>query len=132
MEFNDPAEATREEVENAIMQWRGYRAQRLEAEKVANKLKERETEFKTFVLEAFKQQKFEGMLIGGRMTGLSTKEVATVSDKEALVRYILATGQLDLLQFRLSTGAVDERKENGEEVPGTEYIDVYDLFDRKV
>lgn len=131
MDYNDPAEASREEVESAILAWRGFREQRLEAEKVAGRLKANEDAFKSFVLEAFKQQKFEGMLIGGRTTGLSTKKVPTVADKEALMGYIRSTGELDLLQFRLSAAAVAERWENEVKVPGVEEIEIYDLFDRK-
>lgn len=123
-------EATREQTEQVIVAWREKRAARLEANRVTEALQKEETALSSWLLEVFKQQKFEGMLIGGRITGLSDKEVAAVSDKEALMKYIRETGELDLLQFRLSTGAVDERKEAGVDVPGTEYIKVHTLFDR--
>lgn len=132
MDYSDPSTAKREDVESAIMQWRGVREQRLMAEKEAAKIKDVETELKSFVLECFKQQKLEGMLIGGRTTGLSTKMIPTVCDKEQLLAYIRQTGELELLQFRLSEGAVKERWENEVEVPGVEEIEIYDLFDRKV
>lgn len=132
MNYSDPSTAKREDVESAIMQWRGVREQRLMAEKEAAKIKDVETELKSFVLECFKQQKLEGMLIGGRTTGLSTKMIPTVCDKEQLLAYIRQTGELELLQFRLSEGAVKERWENEVEVPGVEEIEIYDLFDRKV
>lgn len=128
----DPATADRKDVEKAIMKWRDLREQRLAAEKVAARLKDQENAYKSFMLEAFKQQKLEGMLIGGRMTGLTTKPVATVADKEKFLAYVKETGHLELLQFRLATGAVDERTENGVEVPGIEYVDTYDVFDRVV
>jgi hypothetical protein len=128
----NPAEASRETVEQAIVLWRDVRARRLEQEKVANKLKSTEETAKSFILECFKQQKFEGMLIDGRTTGLATKEIPSVCDKEAFMSYIRKTGELELLQFRLAAGAVNERKEEGVSVPGTEYVEVYDLFDRKV
>lgn len=131
MKFNDPAHAPREEVEKAIVEWRSYREQRLEAERAARRVKDCEDAFKSFILEAFKEQNLEGMLIDGRLTGLTTRSVPTVCDKEKLVEYIKQTGELDLLQFRLAPQAVDERHENGVEVPGTEYIDIYDVFDRK-
>lgn len=131
MLLNPPEEATREPLEELIKWWRAKREERLAAEKLAAQIKKDEDAFKSFILEAFKQQKFEGMLIGGRTTGLTTKSVAIVKDKEALVKHILASGEIDLLQFRLATGAVDERRDNDVEVPGTEYIEVYELFDRK-
>ena len=123
-------EATREQTEQVITAWREKRAERLEANRKTEALQKEETKLSSWLLEVFKQQKFEGMLIGGRITGLSDDVVAAVSDKEALLNYIRKTGELDLLQFRLSTGAVDERKENGVVVPGTEYIKVHKLFDR--
>lgn len=124
-------DAKREAVEEVIVAWRAKRAERLEANRVMENLQKEEVAMASWLLEVFKQQKLEGMLIGGRITGLGEKEVPTVSDKEEFMRYIRETGELDLLQFRLSTGAVDERLEAGVKVPGTEYITVHQLFDRK-
>lgn len=126
-----PDEAEREVVEKAIVMWRELRTERLEAERQARVLKNDEDKLKSFLIEAFKQQKLEGMIIDGRSTGLSTKTQPSVADKEAFLAYIKETGQLDLLQFRLATGAVQERWNNEVEVPGIEEIELYDLFDRK-
>lgn len=126
-----PDEAEREVVEKAIVMWRELRTERLEAERQARVLKNDEDKLKSFLIEAFKQQKLEGMIIDGRSTGLSTKTQPSVADKEAFLTYIRETGQLDLLQFRLATGAVQERWNNEVEVPGVEEIELYDLFDRK-
>jgi hypothetical protein len=125
-------EAPRDLYEVVITQWRAMRAKRLELEREARKAQSAETAFKSYAIEVFRQQKLEGVMINGRVTGLNTKSVAAVSDKEALVKYIKETQNLSLLQFRLATGTVDELKENGVDVPGVEYIDVYDLTDRKV
>lgn len=126
-----PDEAEREVVEKAIVMWRELRTARLEADRQARVLKNDEDKLKSFLIEAFKQQKLEGMIIDGRSTGLSTKTQPSVADKEAFLAYIKETGQLDLLQFRLATGAVQERWNNEVEVPGIEEIELYDLFDRK-
>lgn len=134
MDFSDipPESADRETVQNCIMRWRGLREQRLAADKEAAKLKEQETQVKSYILECFKQQKLEGMMIGSRITGLSSNMVPSVEDKEALLKYIKETGHLDLLQFRLANGAVKERWENEVDVPGVSEVEIYDLFDRKV
>lgn len=132
MAFNNPYDATREQVEQAIVAWRAKRAERLEQDKIAKRLKEDEGLYKSFILECFKAQKFEGMLIDGRTTGLSIREVPVVCDKEELLNYIRESGELDLLRFQLSEAAVALRTENEVKVPGTEYVEVYDLFDRKV
>lgn len=125
-------EAKREEVEAAIKEWREHNARRLEAERAARAVKKVEDVYKSFLLEVFKVQKLEGMIIDGRSTGLSTKKGLVVSDKEAFLAYIKQEQALDLLQFRMAEGAVKERMAEGIEVPGTEETEFYDLFDRKV
>lgn len=126
-----PAESKREDYERIIVQWREMRAKRLELERQAKAAQSAETAFKSYAIEVCRAQKLEGVMIDGRITGLNTKNVATVSDKEELIKFMRETGDLSLLQFRLATSTVDEYKENGVSVPGTEYIDVYDLSDRK-
>lgn len=128
----DVVAAKREEVEKVIEVWRAQRDHRLELNRLMEKAKSEETQLKSWLLEVFKQQKFEGMLIGGRITGLAEGEIATVEDKEAFMAYILKEQALELLQFRLSTTAVDERRDNGVQVPGTRYVTTYELFDRKL
>lgn len=131
MEYTNPAEADRSTVEQAIKDWREAREARLELDRKAAKLKSVEDGLKSFLLEAFKQQKLEGMLVGGKVTGLTTKRIPIVEDKEKFLSYIRETGELDLLQFRLSSEAVRVRAEEGVEVPGIGEMDTYDLFNRK-
>lgn len=125
-------EATRDDVEKAIIRWRETNADRLEVERSAKAIKKTEDTLKSFLLEVFKVQKLEGMIIDGRSTGLSTKKGLVVSDKEAFLAYIKQEQALDLLQFRMAEGAVKERMAEGIQVPGTEEAEFYDIFDRKV
>lgn len=125
------AEAPRALIEKAILAWRLVRAERLEIERKAREKQENETALKSWLIEVMREQKYEGNLIDGRITGLTTQKVATVSDKEALLKHIRATGELELLQFQLLRSAVDERRDAGIKVPGVEYIDVYGLSDKK-
>lgn len=127
----EPKEATRSQTEEVIVAWRNKRDERLAADKVAKLLKEEEEHFKSWLINVFIQQKFEGMVIGGKITGLSPKEVPVVEDKEKFCTYILETHQLELLQFRLATGAIKEREEAGISVPGIGHLETYDLFNRK-
>lgn len=131
MEYTNPAEADRKTVEQAIKDWREARDARLELDRKAAKLKSVEDVLKSFLLEAFKQQKLEGMLIGGKVTGLTTKNIPIVEDKEKFLNYMRETGELDLLEFRLSAAAVRVRAEEGVEVPGIGEMETYDLFNRK-
>lgn len=123
--------ASQDQIKDAAMAWRECRAKRLETKRLMEEEQEFETYFMSFVMECLRQQKSEGVLVGGRVTALSKREVATVSNKEDLVAHIKKTGDIDLLQFRLATGAVDERRANEVKVPGVEYIEVYTLTDRK-
>ena len=127
----EPEAASREEVEQAVKVWRETRALRLEQEKVADETKKLETSAKDFIISAMIAQKWEGIVIGDRLTKVSTKTVPTVEDRQALCDYIIENKALDLLQFRLATGALKERAEAGVVVPGIGSVDVYDLSDKK-
>lgn len=126
-----PNEASRQEVEQAVEAWRLIRAERLAQDKISAKLKEQETAIKGWLIDALRTQQYEGIVVGGRITSLSTKEQPVCSDRATLIDYILTTRQIELLQFRLSTTAIAEHVAAGETIPGVEYLPVYDLSDRK-
>lgn len=127
----DPKEAPRDLYELAVSQWRAMRTKRLELNRLMEAAQKQETLLKSYAIEVFRAQKLEGVMIDGRITSLRTNNVATVSDKEALLKFIKETGDTALLQFRLATGTVDEYVANDKTVPGVEYIDVYDLSDKQ-
>jgi hypothetical protein len=127
----DPMTAERPLVEEAIQQWRGLSKERLKTEHEAAAIKERETALKLWLVDVFKGQKFEGMLIDGRITGCTSREVHTVTDRIALIDYIYDNRALDILQFRITDDAIFTREEEGEVIPGVEKMEVYGLFDRK-
>lgn len=126
-----PTEADRQLTEEVIRKWREQRVLRLAKEAEAAVLKKSESAMKSWLIQVFQQQKYEGLVIGQRITGLTTREVHSVVDKQAIVDYIYEHQAIDLLQFRLSEGAILEREDNGIPVPGTELVETYDLFDRK-
>lgn len=126
-----PADATRQLAEQTIAEWRDKRAARLAAEKVAAGLKKQEMDMKDWLISVFRDQVFEGMLVDGRITGVSEREVHNVDDKAALMDYIIKENALDLLQFRISDPAIFAREQEGVVVPGVVLVTVYDLFDRK-
>lgn len=116
-----------------VAQWRATRAARLLKDKEAAALKEEETILKTELIGIFRSGSTgDGLVVEGRVTGLTTKEQPIVGDKDKVVNYILDNKDLSILQFRLATTAIAELKEGGVDVPGIEYIESYDLFDRKV
>lgn len=133
MSYKDmqPIEADRILTQETIRLWRAKRVERLAKEHEAEKLKDQETEMKSWLIAVFKEQKYEGIMIEQRVTGLSEREVHIVEDREQFVKYIYENEAIDLLQFRPAEGAICEREEAGEAVPGTSVVKTYDLFDRK-
>jgi hypothetical protein len=126
-----PLDADRYMAEKVIQAWRDKRDDRLAADKVAAALKEQETAMKMWLIDVFKEQKFEGMVIDHRITGLSDREVHEVEDREAFVNYLIENRALDMLQFRISDPAIFAREDVGVVVPGVKVRTIYDLFDRK-
>jgi hypothetical protein len=124
-------EATRTQIEDNIRRWRTSRAARLEQDRLAARMKEREEELKEWLIAAMRGQKYEGVVIDNRITGVNTKQYPEVVNRQEFCEHILETGALELLQFRVSTTAIKEHKEAGKMPPGIEYKDDYDLFDRK-
>jgi hypothetical protein len=127
----DPTTATRQDIESWILAWRAKREERLEADKVAAELKSDETKLKELIVSAMVAQKYEGTVINGRMTRAVPKTTPVVDDRQQFEAYIYEHHALDLLQFRISTGAIKERKEAGEEIPGLGTMETYDLSDTK-
>lgn len=133
MSYRDmlPIEADRILTEETIKLWRAKRVERLAKEKEAEILEKQEKEMKSWLIAVFQEQKFEGMVIDQRITGLSKREVHIVEDREAFIQYIYDNEAIDLLQFRISEGAINEREENNITVPGVDVAEIPDLFDRK-
>jgi len=134
MEYKDiaPSEAERGAVEATIKAWRLQRAERLARQKEVDALQKEETAMKSWLINVFATQHYEGMVIDQRFTGLTEREVHSVTDREALQKFILETEALDILQFRISDSAIFDREAAGIVVPGVEIVITNDLSDRKV
>lgn len=128
----DPKGATREQIEQVVQAWRLRRAARLAAEKEAAKIKEGEDVLKSWLIDAFRLQLMEGVIIDGKITGLSVRDTPVIANRDKLEQFIFDTGDLSLLQFQLSVTAVNEHLSNGEEIPGVELMEYYQLYDRKI
>jgi len=131
MSYPIPSEATRDEIDAVVVKWRDLRESRLAQDKIAAKLKEQEDDAKNFLLSAMLAQEIEAVVVRGYQTGVSKKEVNIVEDKGAFVTFIKETGAIELLQFQIAQGAVRERIENGEQIPGIGVMEKFDIFNRK-
>lgn len=126
-----PSDATRQQVEAVVQAWRVTRADRLEQKRKTDQLEKTEKALQEWLVNVFEEQKLEGVVIDGRITGATSTEIPVVDDKEAFVEYIYSNEALDLLQFRISTEAIKARRDAGEEVAGTGDVEVWKLYDRK-
>jgi hypothetical protein len=123
--------ATPDDLKSAISQWRGLNQQRLEADRLSRQLKKDETLLYDWIIEALQKTGIDGLVVGDKITGLQKGSVLTVTDKEALVEYIRRTGNIFILQFRLSQSTVDEHLAEGEDIPGVAKVETFGLYNRK-
>lgn len=130
--MKSPATVTRAELDEIVVQWREARAARLDLQKQVNTIEELEKQLKQFIIDSVHAQKFEGLVMEGRVTTVTEKETKIVTDKEALLGYIFEHKAIDLLQFRLAPKAVALREADGIEVPGVGTMTSFDLSDKKL
>jgi|NOAtaT_6_FD_contig_31_5139191_length_750_multi_6_in_0_out_0_1 hypothetical protein len=103
------------------------RAERLEADKKANALKEEENMLKERIISALLEA--GSATVAGSKFGvnLQTKKKPVAQDWELIHKYILENEALDLLHRRLTEEAVKVRWEDGLQIPGVSSYTVYDL-----
>lgn len=94
------------------------RASRLAKDKEAEKLKNQETFLTNFIIDNLPKSNAEGVTGKVCRVELTRKEKPTVTDWDALYKYIKRTGAFELLQRRLTEAAIKERWEARKEVPG--------------
>lgn len=127
-----PKDTTTEEFDQRVLTWRAVRARRLEMERAAREVEKEEKILFNWLCSVLKEQGRDGTVVGGRATGLLKGSVPTIMDKSTFLDYVRKSGNLFLLECRLSKKGVEEATEAGEEVPGIEFVETFDLYDRKV
>lgn len=105
------------------------RIARLAADKVAAALKTEESRLEATLIDQMIKQ--ESTACGGKKLKVSIPAEPdykpTVKDWDKVYEYILKTKDFSLLHKRIGEGAVAERWEAGENVPGVEKFPVYKL-----
>ena len=96
--------------------------QRLEAQKVVDKLKSEEAALKDHIINTLPKSEASG--VAGKLARVTVvkKIIPQVGDWDAFYKYVKKTGHFDLMQRRLSNGAIKERWDNGKEVPGVDHF----------
>jgi hypothetical protein len=126
-----PIDAPRAMLEEITLKWRDARAKRLDAQKVVDELERQEKEYKEYLVSAFLEQKFEGFVVGNRITTVTSKDIHIAEDRAAVEAWVLDNKALEVLQFRLSETAIKEREANGIVIPGIGIMKKFDLSDKK-
>lgn len=96
------------------------RAMRLEIEKEADVLKTQQKELEDHILQSFSKASIDGAKGRVATAAVTRSVVPDVKDWDALLAHIKKTGELDLIQRRVSTEAARARWDEGVVVPGVE------------
>lgn len=103
------------------------RAKRLEAARQVEEMKRLEKLHQFGIMEELKALKLQGSKGNVATATITTDTTARVVDWKKFHKYLLKTGELDLMQQRISVTAWKERVADGKQVPGVEGVDVEDL-----
>lgn len=98
------------------------KAKRLAAQKVADEIKEEETALKEHIINTLPKSEASG--IAGKMARVTVvnKTVPRVEDWDKFYRHVKRTGNFEMLQRRVGEKAIQERWDNGKEVPGVSHF----------
>lgn len=95
------------------------RQSRLAIDKEAKKLKDKETELKTYLQEGLKLSGAQGIKGAKVAISLTEDEIPIIEDAETFRKYINRTKRFDLAQsLKPSSKAIKEMWDAGKEVPG--------------
>lgn len=94
------------------------RRERLDLEKKVELLKAEESALREHIIATLPVSQATGVAGKRARVTVKPKEIPQVDDWSALHKYIKRTGAFDLLQKRLSDGAVLDRLEDGKKLPG--------------
>lgn len=127
-----PREASTEELDKYVRQWRELKDTRLELEKKAREAEKQETLLFNWLCSVFKEQGRDGTVVEGKATGLTKGRVPTICDKHRFLEFVKRTGSVYLLECRLSKKAAEEVTDAGGDIEGVEFVEVFGLYNRKV
>lgn len=108
------------------------RQKRLEMQKEVDKVAAEEAALKEYIINTLPKSEASG--VAGKLARVTivAKVVPQVKDWDAFYKYVKKTGQFDLMQRRISDGAIKERWEAGKEIPGVEHFNVVSVSINKV
>lgn len=108
------------------------RAKRLVAQAAADKIKVNEELLKTHIINTLPKSEVTGVAGRFARVSISPKDVPQVEDWPLFYEYLLKSGEFDLLQRRLSDGAVKDRWDDGVVIPGVKKFRVITVSSTKI
>lgn len=108
------------------------RQKRLDMQKEVDKVAAEESALKEHIINTLPKSEASG--VAGKLARVTviTKVVPQVKDWDAFYKYVKKTGQFDLMQRRITDGAIKERWEAGKEIPGVEHFNAISVSINKV
>ena len=108
------------------------KANRLEAQKIADAIETEEKALKTYLIENLPKSEASGVAGKVARVTIVTRPVPQVKDWEIFWKKFNKKKDFDLLQHRLNNVAVEKRWEAGKEVPGIGHFNVVTISLSKV
>ncbi len=108
------------------------RMERLAAQKIVDSIKAEETQVREYIIQNLPKSESTG--VAGKLARVTVMndDVPQVDDWAKLYAHIKKTGDFDLLQRRVSNEAVQERWDNGKQIPGVKVFHAVKLSLNKV
>lgn len=108
------------------------RNKRLAGQKAVDAVEADEKALKAHIIDTLPKSKASG--IAGKLARVTvvTKVVPQIKNWDEFTNYVQATSQFDLMQHRLTASAIEERWENGVDIPGVERFNVVSVSINKV
>jgi hypothetical protein len=116
-----------ESVGEAIDFLYSLRSERLEVEKQAKEIKDKESALEAYVILKLTELSLDGAKGHVATATITTSKQVIVHDWETLRNYIVQNDAWEMLQKRTSITAFRERWNEGVEIPGTEPYEKVDL-----
>lgn len=108
------------------------RNKRLEMQKAVDAVEAEEKALKEHLIQNLPKSEASGVAGKVARVTIVTKVVPQVKDWDKLYAYVKKNNAFELLQRRLTDGAINERWDNGKEVPGVEPFNAISVSINKV
>ncbi len=104
---------------------------RLEKQKEVDVLKAEESALKEYIINTLPKSEASG--VAGKVARVTVvkKVVPQIDDWDKFYKHVKKTGHFDLMQRRLSAGAIAERWDAGKEVPGVDHFNTVTVSIKK-